>query len=226
MFGMLPTHESFKAEHIAINCGQRLIVQAQLVVRNRRAQIVLERVSLPDAPIHLWIEETRYMPSVGLGPIKRGIGIGLERQGIAPILRIGGRADAETNGDFLASNLKVLHARFKQAIGKRFCGGWLLARRQDEGKFIAADARDESSLGRSFKTPGDCAQEIIADRVSEDVVGFLEMIEVDGQHREVRTIRLGAIERFRDPECEDGTVRQIRQCIVMGEMGDLFVSRK
>ena len=104
-----------------------------------------------------------------------------------------------------------------------FGGGRLLARLQDEREFIAADARDEGALGRGLEAPGDGAQQLVADRVAEDVVGLLEMIEIDGQDREARALRLGAIEGLREPDRENGAVRQIRQRIVMGEMGDLLV---
>ena len=76
MFGMLPADEDFEAEDISIDRGLRLIVQAQLVVGNGRAQIVLERVPLSQAAIHVRVEEAHHMPTVGLGPIERGIGIG------------------------------------------------------------------------------------------------------------------------------------------------------
>ena len=52
------------------------------------------------------------------------------------------------------------------------------------------------------------------------------MIEIDGQDREARALRPGAIEGLREADREDGAVRQIRQRVVVGEMGDLLVSRQ
>ena len=151
---MLPADEGFEAEDISVDRGLRLIVQAQLVVGDGRAQIVLERVALSEAAIHLGVEEAHHMPPVGLGPIERGIGIGQQRREVARVLRIGGRADAEADGNLLASNVEVLRDRFEQPIGQRFRGGRLLARRQDEREFVAADARDEGALGRGLRGAG------------------------------------------------------------------------
>ena len=166
------------------------------------------------------------MTTVGLGPIERRIGVGEERGGIARILRIGRHADAQTDGNLLATHLEVLRQRIEKAIGQHLRGGRLLASCLDEREFIAADARDEGALRRGLQALGDGAQEFVADRVPEDVVGLLEMIEVDSQDGEAGPIRLGAIEGLREADGENGAVRQARQHIVMCKMRDLLVSRQ
>ena len=204
---MLPAHEGFEAEDISFDRGLRLIVQAQFVVGNRRAQIVLQGVPLSEAAIHLGVEKTHHMPALGLGPIERGVGVGLERHDVTGILRVGGRANAETDGDLLAANLKVLRERFEQPIGQRFGCGRLFACRQDEHEFIAADARSEGVPSFGLETPGDCAQELIADHVPEDIVGLFEMIEIDGQDCEALAVCPGVIESLRKTDPESGAVR-------------------
>src|SRR5216683_874781 len=156
------------------------------------------------------MEETSYMPSVGLGPIEGGISIGLEHCEIVGVRRIDGRTNAETNRNFLALNLKFICQRLEQAIGQQFRGGRLLARVLDEHEFIAPHPREECSLGFCLELSTDRAQEVIADRMPKDVVDLLKMIEIDNQERETRAIRHGAIEELRKPEREECAIWQIR----------------
>jgi hypothetical protein len=62
-------------------------------------------------------------------------------------------------------------------------------------------------LGCRLQPSRDGAQQFVAGRVSEDVVGFLEMIEIDGQHREGRTVRLGALEHIGEVDRETDAIR-------------------
>ena len=172
------------------------------------------------------MEETSYMPSFGLGPIEGGISVGLEHYEIAGVRWIDSRTNAEANRNFLALNLKFFCERLKQAVGQEFRGGRLLARFLDEHKFIAPHSREESSLGCCLEPSSDRAQELIADRMTEDVVDLFKMIEIDNQKRETRSIRHGAIEDLRKSQREESAIWQIRQRIMMSEMGDLFVSLK
>ena len=65
---------------------------------------------------------------------------------------------------------------------------------QDERELVAADAGDEGAVGRDLEPPRDGAQQLIADHVAEDVVGLLELIEIDGQDGEALAACLGALE--------------------------------
>ena len=77
--GMLPAGERLESEDLAVDLGLRLIVQDELVVRDRRAQIVLQRVALAQAPVHVGVEEADHVAAVGLGAVERGIGVGEQR---------------------------------------------------------------------------------------------------------------------------------------------------
>ncbi len=83
-------------------------------------------------------------------------------------------------GIFWLADLEILDQRLDQAVGQLQRGFWLLARSQHEGELVAADAGEESTLRGNPETAGNGAQQFVADGVAEDVVGFLEMIEVDG----------------------------------------------
>ena len=60
-FGCCQRDQRLEAEDLAVDLGLRLIVQAQLVAGDGRAQIVLQRVALAQAPVHLGIEEAHRM---------------------------------------------------------------------------------------------------------------------------------------------------------------------
>jgi hypothetical protein len=48
---MMPAERALEAEHLAINLGLRLVMQRQLVMSDRRAEIMLQRVALSQMPI-------------------------------------------------------------------------------------------------------------------------------------------------------------------------------
>ena len=76
---MLPADQRLEAEDLAVDLRLRLVVEDELAARDRRAQIVLQRVALPELPVHLGLEEADHVPPVGLGAIERGVGIGEQR---------------------------------------------------------------------------------------------------------------------------------------------------
>ena len=77
---MLPARQRLEAEHLAVDRRLRLVVQEQLVARDRRAQIELQRVALAQAAVHLGVEEAHHLAAVGLGAVERGVGIGEQRR--------------------------------------------------------------------------------------------------------------------------------------------------
>ena len=74
--------------------------------------------------------------------------------------------------------------RLEHAIGEVSRGLRLFPDGRNDDELVAADARDEIVADGSLKPAGDGAQELVADDVAEDVVGLLEMIEIDAQHGE------------------------------------------
>jgi hypothetical protein len=56
--------------------GLRLVVEDELVARNGEPQIMLQRVALPQMPIHDRLEKPRDLAPVSLGAIERGICVG------------------------------------------------------------------------------------------------------------------------------------------------------
>ena len=127
--------------------------------------------------------------------------------------------------DLLPADLEVVRDRLEQRLGQRL------------GRLPAARPCVETSVNssppmRAMKAPSAAvssrraigAQKLVADDVAEDVVGLLEMVEVDAEDGEARRrAALACSKVSRQRIGERGAVRQIGQRIVMGKMGDLLV---
>ena len=93
----------------------------------------------------------------------------------------------------------------------------------DDGEFVAAEPGHEIGLAdAAAEADGDGFQQLVADHVPERVVDALEFVDVDIEHRQLplgRCVGQFALELF----VEQGAVRQVRQRVVMGEVGDAFL---
>jgi hypothetical protein len=88
----------------------------------------------------------------------------------------------------LSSDLERLRNGLNDPICESRGGAGLLANRRDEGELIAAHSSDEGSVGRSFQTSRYRAKKRVTDDMAKNVVGFLEVIKIDTQHREISPI--------------------------------------
>ena len=179
---MLPADQGLEAEDLAVDLGLRLVMQRKFAARDRRAEIVLQRVAFAQMPVHLRLEEPDDVPAVGLGAIERRIGIGEQRVGVAgiagdrplpPTLRPIGICCPRISKGFATASSR------RSAKSRR--GLRLLAGRRNERELVAADAGDEGVAGGRLQPPGDRAEQLVADGMPEQVVGLLEMVEVDRQ---------------------------------------------
>jgi hypothetical protein len=108
-------------------------------------------------------------------------------------------------------------------VGQSLSGPGLVTGRQDEGEFIAAHPGDEGIVGGMLQAPRDGAEQLVANDVAEQVVGLLEVIEVDRQKRKARAVLFGLGEGLSDLLGEGGAIGQIGERVMMGEMGDVAV---
>ena len=139
--------------------------------------------------------------------------------------RIDRRADAQPDRNVLAADFEFACRRFEQTIGDFPGSGGSFIQGQDKREFVAAHAGDEGLWRRSLQTPGDGAQELVAGRVPEDVVGLLEMIEVDAEHGKAGMPCSRPLERRGQVRSKRRSVRQTGKRIVVREMRDLLVPR-
>jgi hypothetical protein len=90
-------------------------------------------------------------------------------------------------------------------------------------EFVAAEPRDGVVFGHAFAEPaGNFLQQRIADRMAERVVDFLEMIEIEAEHREL-VATLDEPQRLLELFAEQRPVRQIGQRVVARHVRNLFL---
>jgi hypothetical protein len=134
------------------------------------------------------------LPSVGSAE-QRGVGIGYQRIDVGRVLGIDRRrrwADG-----ICWPHLERCHDARAGAWPKPERPG-LLTGRQDEGEFVAAHAGNEGVVGGMLQAPRNGAEQLVADDVTEQVVGLLEVIEVDRQKRKARAVLFGLGESLSD----------------------------
>jgi hypothetical protein len=163
------------------------------------------------------------MPAVGLGAEQGGVGIGYQRIDIGRILGVDRAANAEPNRNQLAAHLEGLCHGIEQALGQSLGRLSLVAGRQDEGEFIAAHPGNEGVGGGVLQASRNGAKQLVANDMAEQVIGLLEMIEIDGQDSEARAVLPRVHEGLRELLGKGRAVGQIGKRVVMGEMGDVAV---
>jgi len=77
----------------------------------------------------------------------------------------------------VAVELEVLRDARHQALGQRVRARRVRAAADDEREFVAAQARQKRPFGGGAEPAGDRAQELVADRMAEDVVDLLEAVD-------------------------------------------------
>lgn len=164
------------------------------------------------------------MAPLGLGPVKRRIGIGKQRLDVAAaVARIECGTDTEPDGNFLPADIEVFGDRFEHTVGQGRRRLRLLASGGENDEFVAADARDKLAVHGPVQPLGDGAKQFVADDVPENVVGLLEVVKIDAEDGKLAAIRVSL---FDDALQFDGKRRPVRQAIqrvVMSEKGNLLM---
>src|SRR6185503_5849226 len=89
----------------------------------------------------------------------------------------------------------------------------------EDGEFVSAKAGDEVFRADRLAQPLSHAfKELVTDQMSERIVDALELVDVDIEDREFAS--LGFQKQSLRLALEQRPVRQIGQCVVMGEMLD------
>ena len=213
---MLPSDQCLEAQHLAAaGVDDRLVVQRQLVVAERGAQLALHVESVVDLAAHRLVEQGDPSPAGLLGGVHRQVGALHDLVG-----RIGSDAERDADAhrhDVLATVEadRCLHGR-QQAVGD---GGDLeigadVAAHDQE--LVAAEASDDvAAAGRGLQPVGDDLQQPVADGVTEAVVDDLEVVEVAEHHGHAFAIA----DRVGQQVEELLPVRQAGQRVVAGVVG-------
>ena len=109
----------------------------------------------------------------------------------------------------MAIHLEVVHHGGLQSCRQSFCGGRLRPIGQNDAEFIAPQPRQERTRSRILQSPGQLAQQSIADRMAEDIVDLLEPVKIDADDGNCSSILGGIFDCFEQKLIERSPVWQI-----------------
>src|SRR5437899_11136675 len=110
-------------------------MQFQFVLRQRGADVVLQRALFPDLAAHRGLEEARAAALVGFGAIKRGLGIGSQGIRISAVAGVDAGPDRKTALDLIAGDANRLVYDGAEMGAKRVRRRWLRDMGRDDDKF-------------------------------------------------------------------------------------------
>ena len=194
---MLPAQQGFETGHgLVMHALLRLIDQPQLVARDRQTQIMLQHPAFTDRGAHRRLEEAIGVAAVGLGAVERGIGVA--EQGLAIDGVVGANRDADAGRDAVGfRRVAGRTQRFQNGLGEPAGGFRVFHAGHQDGEFVAAEPRYHLTFAEHR---GDARRHRLQHRVAggmtEQIVDFLEPVEIEAEHGETFACRPGS--RFPD----------------------------
>src|SRR3954471_7545244 len=131
--GMAPADQRFDAASIErVGIDDRLVMQLELITRDRPAHVILELAALARRRLHSGLEQTVAVASERFGPVEGEIGILEQRIRIGSILRR--ERDADTGLDRESPVLKIiwLGDDREYPVGETRCGLLATARQRHQ----------------------------------------------------------------------------------------------
>src|SRR5258708_23930765 len=105
---MIPTHQRFKSDDLAVAVSLRLVFQKHFAVRNRRAEGALQCTPVAQLLIHRRGEEPNSTAPIVFRTIERRIGIAEQRTTILSVPGVDGDPDTEIEVETVAVDFDVL----------------------------------------------------------------------------------------------------------------------
>ena len=141
--------------------------------------------------------------------------------GVRAVARRQGDADAHPGDDLVAVQQVWLGDGIDDALGERAGALRLLRSDLHDSEFVAAETRHGVAVAHAGRQAlGDCPQQGVADRMSQRIVGALEVVEIEAEDRHL-AVAAGAHQRILDPLAQQHAVGQVGQAVVVGHVGDL-----
>ncbi len=221
-----PAHQRLDAEQAAgAEIDDRLILEEELLVRQRAADVGLEPQPLVQHVLHLRLEGDVAVLAGCLGVVHGDIGVAEQRLG-ARVRRGEGDADAGADAHLGAVELERpvegLDQGARQALDLADGGDALEQHRE----LIAAEARHGVGGARGLDDAlRHRLQQAVAGVVAERVVDVLEVVQIEEHDRD------RALAALRERQCvlhavaEQVAVGEQRQRIVEGQLAQLLLER-
>ena len=224
---MIPAHQRFEGDdHVFGNIADRLVIDFEFPALQRRTQVEFQQPPRLRARVHAGLEEAVGAAAVFLGAVERKIGLLQQFVGVLAVFGRQRNADADADDELMTGNLVGRGNLLDHLAGEHGGGGRLaIAAELHDREFVAAQSRDRVVFGDALaETPGDLLQQRVADRMAQQIVDVLEVVEVEAEHRNLIAAPdepQGLFELF----AEQRPVRQIGQRIMTRHMRDLLLGR-
>ncbi len=211
----LPAQQRLHADDLpAVDVDLGLVVELEVLVLERGAQLALERQQLAELERHVVLEDLVMAAAGVLGGVHRDVRVANEVVAVGRPARMHNDADARPDGQLASRDRHRLSQLLVQPVGH--LDGLLLARGVEQhGELVAAEPRQRvaGAHGRG-EALGHGPQQLVAGVVAQAVVHLLEAVEVHEQHRQRRPGALGARHGLVEPVAEQGAVRQGGEAVV------------
>jgi hypothetical protein len=199
-------------------------MQLELLRSERFAQVEFEGAALLRCLLHFEGEEPVIAPAAVLGCVERHVSLLQKLVGVDAIHRSHGNADRGPNVDAVAIDIEWILERPRQPLGKPL--GVLVTFRADlqHNKLVAAEAGDHVSRPNDgLESRGDLFKELVANWMAKRVIDRLESIKVDQVNRDVVPPLVHGCEHAVNALAEVVAVRETRELVVLGEVGDALL---
>ena len=177
----------------------------------------MQHAAVADLLVHLGRENADRAARLLLGAEQRRAGIGEQRSRIRAVMRKYRDAGGDAGAHRLAVDQEFVRQRLREFFGQRLAGLRLLAV-DDQAELVAGQPGHHAATGGGLDAARDLDQELVAHRVAEHVVDFLQAVEVDAQHREFLVGAGAGLDHLRQRLQEGGAVRQIGQAVMIGHV--------
>ncbi len=201
----------------AVRRDLRLVVQLELVVGDRVAQLLLDKLLHLHRLVDAALEEAVAVAPVVLGLVERAVGELDQARDVLARHRRERDADGAADVHLGAADADGLAQGLADAPGQRAGLKRRLRLHLDDRELVAAEPRHDV---RPAHGVGDAARHLadhlVARPVAERVVHVLELVEVHQHQREAGAVALAARDLFLDAGVEAHLVEQARQVVVAG----------
>ena len=222
---MVPAQQRLGLDQLAAGKVQhRLVKDFELPGRQCAAQLARQPQPQVGLFIHPVGEIAELVLAGVLGRIHRLVGLADQLFRRGRVVRVQGHAyTARHIGDFLADRERAFQ-RLQDLLAHMFDPCRRLGRTQDDGEFIAAQARHRVRLAHAaLDAVRALGQQQVASIVAEQVVDLLEAVQVDEQQRHLQAAARGLAYFLIEPVAEQATVGQTGQRVEIGMVPDPLV---
>ena len=221
---MRPPQQGFETGDFAAgDVLLRLVDEAQLAARDRIAQIVFQKAAVADRGAHRRLEKSIGSSPFVLGTIERGVGVSEQGMPIGGIVGTDRDSDAGRDRRIGFRGLAPHLQGFQDGLGDPAGHGRIGKSGQNHGELVPAEPGDHLALvEKADNSPRHRLQHAVARRVPEQVVDFLEAVEVETEHCKPAPRCQGHLYLLVQLLVEAAAIGNPRERIMMREKADVL----